>query len=74
MGKTVSSASPADAVDYDATLIMAVETSSKSGWRSRMCRDLARRELDRRCATARSRRGAVQGNVTVPVSVVRCAC
>ena len=31
MGKTVSSASPAGAVDYDAMLIMAVETSSKRG-------------------------------------------
>ena len=30
MGKTISLASPADAVDYDATLIMAVETSNKS--------------------------------------------
>ena len=30
MGKTMSLASPADAVDYDATLIMAVETSNKS--------------------------------------------
>jgi hypothetical protein len=30
MGKTMSLASPADAVDYDATLIMALETSDKS--------------------------------------------
>ena len=30
MGKTISLASPAVAVDYDATLIMAVEISNKS--------------------------------------------
>ncbi|MBG0807927.1 hypothetical protein IY145_00575 [Methylosinus sp. H3A] len=30
MGKTISSALPTVAVDYDATLIMAVETSNKS--------------------------------------------
>ena len=29
MGKTMSLASPADAVDYDATLIMAVETTAR---------------------------------------------
>ncbi|TRL24688.1 hypothetical protein FM996_20245 [Methylosinus sporium] len=30
MGKTISSALPTVAVDYDATLILAVETSNKS--------------------------------------------